>query len=345
MKLVKLSLVGLLALLSINFCISQTRWALKIVQGGKFLDVKSFDESGKMYDVYAVELAKDQHFMKVMVDFEGQELAAVMLVSNDFYVPVKAITPTGKILDIKGLNPDMSKLDIKGVSRAGNVIRMKALTPNENFLDIRAISPEGLFRDVMGVKFESENIEAVIYGHNVLANVSALPQVRNKSDAIQWDIAAIHPDGNSYPVYAIDEDKGVEHPVRALSDGGNFHLLDVKAFINRYKYPVKLAQEIGLKNTTLVSIYERGKVYQVMAKVGDSQYIPIRGLQLEGNMIAVKGEGSDGTIYAVKAISPGNDLFDVKGIKIKNDDVEGMITGLGYAFKFYAHVKAIPSIK
>ena len=50
---------------------------------------------------------------------------------------------------------------------------------------------------------------------------------------------------------------------------------------------------------------------------------------------------SGGSQFPVKAISSKGHEFDVKGIKVKEDEVEGVISGLNVWIRYYSHVKAL----
>lgn len=330
-------------ILIFNNLIGQTdTWPIKVVDGGNFLDVKAINKAGDMMDVVAIALADGNHFMDVKV-IRGEEILPVkMLISNDFYVPVKAIGSAGEILDIKGITKDGTKLDIKGVGRSGNAIIIAAIDENEKFLNIKAISPEGNTREVFGIKFGEDNLEQEINSVKILAHVKAIPSPKINTSQLVWSVRAIDTDGNSMQVFAIDKN-GEEHDVKAVVKGGSYHLIDVKALVKRNEQAIKLFKKEG--SVFLAAVSERGELLRIKAKTSSGEYLDVLGYRGAGKIFDIKAAGPSETKFAVKAISDDGDVYDIKGIKVKEADDEGEIAGFVRTNLFHAHVKALPTFQ
>ncbi len=332
-----------ISLLIFNNLISQTdTWPVKVIDGGKFLDVKAITQAGDMLDVVAIDFEDGNHFMDVKVIMGDQILPVKLLISNEFYVPVKSIGPSGEIFDIKAITEEGTKLDIKGVGRSGNAIIIAAITENEKFLNIQAISPEGNMREVFGVKFGEENLEQEINSVKILAHVKAIPSPKINTSQLVWNVRAIDTDGNSLQVFALDKNDE-EYDVRAVVKGGSYHMIDVKALVNRNEQPIKLFNQDG--RIFLAAVSERGELLQVKAKTASGEYLDILGIRGAGKIFDIKAAGPSGARFAVKAISDDGDVYDIKGIKVKEADDEGEIVGFVKTNLFHAHVKALPTFQ
>ena len=90
--------------------------------------------------------------------------------------PVKAIGEDGTIYAIKAITPEGEKLDVKGASKNGTIINIKAIGASGDFLGIKAISPEGRLYDVKGIKLGTEKVEGKVNGVEFAAHIKALPQ-------------------------------------------------------------------------------------------------------------------------------------------------------------------------
>jgi hypothetical protein len=325
-----------------NALAQEDYWSIRAIEdNGNFLEIKAIDQAGNMLDIIGVNRADGNQFMDVKA-LEGTELLAVkMLISNDYYVPVKALGKGGEIYDVKAITSDGTKLDVKGVSRAGNTIVMAAITANEKFINIKAISPDGRSREVRGIKFEEENLELELMGIKILAHIKAVPTPKVNTNELVWNIKAIDTDGNAMPVYAIGK-KDKEYGVKALVQGSSYHLLDVKAIANWNELSIKLLKKDGM--ISLAAIDEMGNVLPVLAKTDEGKYLIIEGYSENGKLFDIKAIGPEGAKYAVKAISSSGDIYDVKGVKAKDRDEEGEILGIKYALFFHAHVKAFPPV-
>jgi len=185
-------------------------WHIKAVHPeGRFLDVKALDKEGNIYDVKAIQNADQRQLMDIKALMGGERMPVKILVSTDEYAPVKAIGDDGSIYDIKALTPEGERLDVKGVSRAGNILDIKAINNEGTFYGVKAISPEGQLNDVKGVKMFSNDLEATVNGVEVHAHIKALPQAQRVAGTGIWHIKAIHPEGWTLDVKALDADGNI----------------------------------------------------------------------------------------------------------------------------------------
>jgi hypothetical protein len=154
-------------------------WHVKAIHPeGRLLDVKALDKDGGIHAVKAIEADGNVHLMDIKALVGGKRLPVKVLVrgEGDKYEPVKAIGEDGTIYAIKALTPEGGKLDVKGVKRSGNIIHIKAIGPNGEFYGVKAISPEGRVHDVKGVRLGSERVEGKIHGVEFVAHIKAIPQ-------------------------------------------------------------------------------------------------------------------------------------------------------------------------
>ena len=166
---------------------------------------------------------------------------------------------------------------------------------------ILAISPTGIARDVAGVKFQDEDVEMEIGAIDIIAHVKAMPTIKVHTEEPIWNIRAIGSDGTNLELCALDKN-GKENEIKALSLGGSFYMLNVKALIGKEKVNVKLVNEE--KGKLLMAIDYSGNKYPVKAKAKDGTYFDIIGGDYIGNTIDIKAIGKEGKEYKIKAISP-----------------------------------------
>ena len=309
-------------------------------ENGEFM-IKAFTESGENHDVVAFSDAGYDCFMDVKAQ-RGMELIAVKMILSDLiYIPVVALADNGEQMPIKAINEAGEILEVSGISRFGNTVRIAIMKVDGSFEDVYAVSDDGRKRIIAGVKFKEENIEMEIDYVPVVAHVKGLPEVDIETEETVWDIKAMGPAGN-LDIIVLDR-KGEERSVNALSAGGSFTMLNVKADVGRDLIAVKLRK--GDKGIYMSALDHFGREYAVKAKAPDGSYLDITGGEVCGKTIDIKVIDADGNDYAVMAISPAGDLYDVRGIKIFDKDREGMIQGInGFEF-FYAHVKALPPVE
>jgi hypothetical protein len=318
-------------------------WQVRAIKNnGDFIDLKAIDDSGTQYDIVALVKSGDLQLMDVKALKNGKLLPVKMLVSDEFYVPVKAIDNGGVILKVKAIDTDGTLLDVKGVSRMGNMTRIAAIQGEDNFLAIKAIDPNGNMRDIYGIKFTEEFVEMEIYGVKVTAHIKALPAAKTTGDHPVWNVISISSDGNSLDVVAIDQ-KGKEHPIKAMPNGTSTQMLNIKALVHKNKLDVKL---LKVENKiSLVAIDDVGRTLEIKAKDSTGKFLDIKGITKGSHIIDIKAVSATGEMLGVKAISPSGDLYDVKGVKVKDVDFEGSFVGFVKTVPYYAHVKGLPPIQ
>ena len=200
-----------------------------------------------------------------------------------------------------------------------------------------AISPAGVEREVKGVKFMGQNVEMEFGDIKVIGHVKALPTIEVGDIDRKWEINATTDSGDKMNLFAINK-KGREFPVRAEMAGKYPYLMNVKAEASIDIFVKLVKNDDGVM---LTGIDEYGRLYDVKAKAANGETFTVIGGEREGNVIPILVVGADGKKLAVKATSSEGHEFDVKGIKVKDDDVEGIISGLNVWIRYYSHVKAL----
>lgn len=152
-----------------------------------------------------------------------------------------------------------------------------------------------------------------------------------------WFVRAIHPEGRTLEVKAIDPDGKKTYDVKAIEEPGNLHVMDVKAFVDGKVLPVKVLVSDDAY-APVKAIGEHGEIYGIKALTPDGRRLDVKGVSHSGNILHIKAIGPDGSFYGVKAISPSGHLHDVKGVKMTPDKVECKVNGVDV----HAHVKALP---
>jgi hypothetical protein len=327
----------LIALMILGTNLKGQDWTIKSGD----LAIKAKGSSGAMLDVVAILDEGDDCFMDVKA-INGSDIISVKLISTDsMYIPVMAVTAGGKTMPIVAVSASGEVYDVKGVSRAGNTINIAAIVSG-SLKEVHALSPDGKKRLIAGVKFQDDNIEMEIGDTKVVAHVKALPTTDVKTSETAWDIKATGNDGFILDVVAINS-KGKEYKVKALSAGGSFTLLNVKADIIRDMINVKLTKNDDGIFLTAIDYF--GRLYPVKVKAADGTYLDIRGAENCGKTIDIRANSPSGVEYYINAISPVGDQYDVKGIKIMDEDNEGYLQGHTGLVFYYAHVKALPPIE
>jgi hypothetical protein len=152
-------------------------WNIKAVtKDGKNLKVKAFDEEGNQFDVKAIQDSKQYSFMNIKAIVNDSELPIKVIVSEEEYAPVIAISRDGVNYTLKAIDEDGTFIDVKGISRLGNIINLKAVTENGAFYAVKAFSPKGKLNDVKGIKIFDRETEMTLRGNKVYAHVKALTQ-------------------------------------------------------------------------------------------------------------------------------------------------------------------------
>jgi hypothetical protein len=174
-------------------------------------------------------------------------------------------------------------------------------------------------------------------------NNNASKETTNKAETtdterfndIYWNVKAILPDGQSLDVKVFNS-AGDPFDIKAIQNSDQDNLLDVKAFVDGEKLPVKI---LVSKNqfTPVVAITNKGNAYKLKAVTPEGEELQVIGVKRFGNIIVMKAVTKKGKFYGVKAISPSGQLNDVKGIKINFQDREMSLKG----HDIYSHVKAM----
>ncbi|WP_242205379.1 DUF7486 family protein [Aestuariivivens insulae] len=331
-------------------------WNVKAIHpDGQSLDVKMFDNAGEGFDIKAIQNADQDNLLDVKAMVNDEILPVKILVSDNQFTPVVAITDSGSAYKLKAITPEGEQIEIIGVARFGNIVIMKALTKKGKFYGVKAISPTGQLNDIKGIKINSQDREMTLRGHSIYAHVKAmhpsddednfaLPKkniakgpYNSNFETISWNIKAITPDGKNLDIKAIDP-KGNTFDVKALQDSKQHSFMDIKAFVDGAVLPVKIIQrEASDTYSPIKAIGADGTIYDIKALTEDQQKLDVKGISRSGNIVHVKAVNENGDLYAVKAFAPDGKLNAVKGIKIFDRAVEMNVQG----HPVYAHLKAI----
>ena len=318
-------------------------WPIRgIDNNGDFLDIKAFTESGETMNIIAIRADEGDHFFDVKAINNGDPIAVKMIISNEFYVPIKAIDASGTMFDVFAVRENGDKLEVKGVARSGSTIKVAVVDENEDFLSVKAVSTEGNTRDVYGVKFKDDNMEMEIGTAKILAHIKALPLPTVDTDQPVWNVLAINESGNNLELVGVDK-RGNEHEVKAIVSGGNYYVINVKGVVFKYEQPIKLYKEDG--KIFLSTVNDAGELIPIKAKTDAGEYLEVLATSNKGRIFDIFAASPDGGKLAIRAISEAGDIYDVKGIKAINDEVEGEITGFVHKTFFHAHVKALPQVQ
>ncbi|TBN06720.1 hypothetical protein EYD45_02220 [Hyunsoonleella flava] len=152
---------------------------------------------------------------------------------------------------------------------------------------------------------------------------------------IFWNVKAIQPNGKSLDIKIFDN-AGNGFDVKAVQNSEQDQLLDVKAFMEGERLPVKIL--VSKKQfSPVVAISQKGNTYKLKAVTPEGEQHQIIGVRRFGNVVIMKAVTQKGKFYAVKALSPSGKSNDIKGIKINPQDKEMSLRGS----QIYAHVKAM----
>ncbi|WP_242158401.1 DUF7486 family protein [Aestuariivivens sediminis] len=331
-------------------------WNVKAIHpNGQSLDIKMFDNAGEGFDIKAIQNSDQDYLMDVKAMVNDEILPVKILVSENQFTPVVAITNSGSAYKLKAVTPEGEELEIIGVARYGNIVIMKALTKKGKFYGVKAISPTGQLNDIKGIKVNSQDREMTLKGHSIYAHVKAMHPSDNedhfilpkknitkgayKSDfeTIIWNIKAITPDGKNLDIKAIDP-KGNTFDVSAVQDSKQHSFLNIKVFVEGVELPVKIMQRAASDTySPIKAIGPDGTIYDIKALTEDQKKLDVKGISRSGNIIHVKAINENGEHYAVKAFAPDGKLNAVKGIKIFDRPVEMKVQD----HPVYAHLKAI----
>lgn len=160
--------------------------------------------------------------------------------------------------------------------------------------------------------------------------------VQDTFKEIIWHVKAFHPDAKLLDVKAVDE-AGNIYDVKAIQYSDQTSIMDVKAFVNGKKLPVKLLVSEN-KYLPMKVIKDDGTLMDIYALTSDGQKLDVKGVSQSGNIVHIKAITDDGMLYNIEAISPKGWINDVKGVKMTKENVEATINGVDV----FAHIKSIP---
>jgi hypothetical protein len=303
--------------------------------------LKAQTKSGDLLNVVAMTDEGDDCFMDIRAVENGQYYSVKLIATDSMQIPVMAIKPNGTTLRIVAVSSSGEVYQVKGVSRFGNTIKLAAVSQSGSFKDIVAKSTDGKTKSIAGIKFEEENVEIEIGSTKIVAHVKAVPDNLAISDETVWDVKAVGNDGSHLDLVAIGKNK--EYPIKAMSAGGSFTILNVKALAPRDNMAVKLTKT--QEGIFLNAIDEFGRIYPVKIKMPNGKFVQVQGGDNCGKTIDIQAFDENGIHYLIHAISPQGDTYDIKGIKVKDEDTEGFIQGLKGLTLYYAHVKALPPVQ
>ena len=150
-----------------------------------------------------------------------------------------------------------------------------------------------------------------------------------------WHIKALHPEGRILDVKALDKEGNI-YDVKAIQYTDQTSLLDIKAFVNGQKLPVKVLVSED-KYMPVKAITDDGVIMDIKALTPDGKRLDVKGVSQSGNIIHIKAVNENGEFYAIEAISPNGWINDVKGVKMFKEPVEVVVNGV----EVYAHIKAL----
>ena len=153
---------------------------------------------------------------------------------------------------------------------------------------------------------------------------------------IIWNVKAYSPDELLLRVKAIDKDGNV-HDVKAIQDSENASILNVKAFVNGQRLPIKLIVRDNESFYSAKAIAADGTLIDIKAFTPNGEILDIKGVNRSGNIIQLRAINLEGVFYNIIAVSPDGKVNAVQGIKMMDGPVETVINGVSV----FAHVKAI----
>ncbi len=167
-------------------------------------------------------------------------------------------------------------------------------------------------------------------------NQEAPEIITENSKQIIWHVKAFHPEGRLLDVKAIDKEGNI-HDVKSIQDSEQTSIMDVKAFVDGKKLPVKMLVSDN-EYLPVKAITDDGTIIDIKALTPEGDKLDVKGVLQSGNIIHIRAITEDGKTYNIEAISPKGWINDVKGIKMLKTPVELTLNGVDV----YAHIKAIP---
>jgi hypothetical protein len=158
------------------------------------------------------------------------------------------------------------------------------------------------------------------------------------ADEEMWQIKALTQEGSTLDIKAFDK-KGNAFEIKAIEEDGNTWLMDIKAFVDGKRVPVKILVS-DEKNMPVKAIGEGGEIMDVKAIAPNGDKLDVKGVGSMGSIIHIKVLVPGGEQYSVKSISKQGDVDDGKGVRIlaPGEKAEMEIDGVAV----YAHIKSLP---
>ena len=157
-----------------------------------------------------------------------------------------------------------------------------------------------------------------------------------EQEEILWEIKAYKIFETLLDVKAIDKN-GKMHDIRAIQNSEDESILDVKAFVDGERLPVKLIIKNNERYYPLKAIDGDGNLIDIKAITPDGKILPVKGVSKTGNVVHLRAIMDDHLFYDIIAMSPDISFNHVKGIKMTDNPVEGIVNGVS----IFAHVKSI----
>jgi hypothetical protein len=158
-------------------------------------------------------------------------------------------------------------------------------------------------------------------------------------EEIIWHVKAYMPELKFLKVKAIDKDGNI-HDVKAIQNSEQTSIMDVKAFVNGKRLPIKMLVDGG-KYYGVKAIDDDGTIIDIKAITDNGDLLPVKGVSQSGNIVHIRAIYEDMIYYNVVAISPNGKTNAVKGVKMNMESVETTVNGV----QVFAHIKAIPQAK
>ena len=155
-----------------------------------------------------------------------------------------------------------------------------------------------------------------------------------------WHVKAMRPEAKILHIKAIDA-RGNYYPVKAIQDSEQTALMDVKAFVDGKRLPVKLIVKQGDRYYPFKAITEDGELMDIKAITSKGEKLDVKGVSKSGNIVHIRAIGKENAFYNVVSISPEGRINDVKGIKMTKGTVEAIINDI----EIFAHVKSVTPTK
>ncbi|NNK86758.1 MAG: hypothetical protein HKO90_00615 [Flavobacteriaceae bacterium] len=159
-------------------------------------------------------------------------------------------------------------------------------------------------------------------------------------DITLWHVKAMRPEAKILHIKAIDA-QGNYYPVKAIQDSEQTALMDIKAFVDGKRLPVKLIVKQGDRYFPFKAITEEGELMDIKAITPKGEKLDVKGVSKSGNIVHIRAIGKDNAFFNVVSISPKGRINDVKGIKMTKGTVEVIINGN----EIFAHVKSVTPTK